>query len=107
MKTLDLQEAAAFLKMNKEELRKKAKSGRIPGAKGGKRWVFIEDDLVAYLRSRYAAPRQALVGDGSTLCQSTNAETCGGFVTPHHAVNLLENLLKQKTSKPRGNSTTS
>lgn len=67
MKTLDLQEAAAFLKINREELRKKVKGGLVPGAKAGKRWVFIEDDLVAYLRSRYASPRQALVGDSRHL----------------------------------------
>ena len=69
MKTLALIEAAEFLKMHPEELRKKAKAGFIPGAKAGKRWVFIDEDLVAYLRSRYALPRQALVGDRSELCQ--------------------------------------
>src|SRR6266513_406226 len=107
MRTLDRVEAASFLKMNKEELRKKAKTGRIPGAKAGKRWVFIDDDLVSYLRSRYACDRQALVGDRSNLCRSTNAEACGGFVTPHRAANLLDSLLKQATGKPRRNSTTS
>jgi hypothetical protein len=107
MNTLGLNEAAHFLKMNAEELRKKAKVGLIPGAKAGKRWVFIEDDLVAYLRSRYAFNRQALVGDRRELCQSKDAEMCGGFVSPHRAASLLDSLLKQKTGKPRGNTTTS
>ncbi|MGH9425852.1 MAG: helix-turn-helix domain-containing protein [Terriglobia bacterium] len=108
MNTLGLKEAAHFLKMNPEELRKKAKVGLIPGAKAAKRWVFIEDDLVAYLRSLYASNRQALVDDRSKqLCRSTNAETCGGFVSPHQAASLLDSLLKQKTSRPLKNSTTS
>ncbi len=55
MKTLDLNEAAAFLKMTPESLGLKAKSGAIPGAKPGKRWCFREDDLAEYLRSLYAS----------------------------------------------------
>jgi excisionase family DNA binding protein len=57
--TLDLNEAAAFLKMSPEALRRKAKAGEIPGRKVGKRWCFIKSDLVAYVRSGYASPRQA------------------------------------------------
>ena len=38
MQTLDLHQAAAFLKIHKETLRRKAASGEIPGAKPGKSW---------------------------------------------------------------------
>ena len=107
MNTLDLKRAAEFLKMHPEEVRRRARMGLVPGAKAGKRWVFIEDDLVSYLRSHYASQRQALVGDRSEQCQSTNAERCGGFVSPHRAASLLDGLLKQKTVKPLKNSTTS
>lgn len=51
MQTLNLQEAAAFLKMHPEELRRRAKSGRIPAAKAGRSWVFIDIDLADWLRS--------------------------------------------------------
>ena len=51
--TFDLEEAAAFLKMSPEALRRKAKAREIPGAKVGKCWCFYKPDLVAYLRSRY------------------------------------------------------
>ncbi len=57
--TLTLKEAARFLKLSPEALRRKAKAGVIPGAKPGKCWCFHEPDLVDYLRSRYARPRQA------------------------------------------------
>ncbi|WP_298193754.1 helix-turn-helix domain-containing protein [Metallibacterium sp.] len=53
MKTLSLPEAADFLKVHPEEVRRRAKQGAIPGAKVGRRWVFIEDDLAVYLRSLY------------------------------------------------------
>lgn len=50
MKTLSLPEAAAFLRVHQETLRQQARTGRIPGAKVGRAWVFLGDDLVAYLR---------------------------------------------------------
>ncbi len=57
--TFTLEEAARFLKLSPEALRRKAKANVIPGAKAGKRWCFYKPDLVDYLRSRYAHPRQA------------------------------------------------
>lgn len=62
--TLDLAEAARFLKMNRESLRQRAKTGEIPGAKPGKRWCFLKSDLIAYLRSRYSAKAQAMLPRG-------------------------------------------
>ncbi|HKC17430.1 MAG TPA: helix-turn-helix domain-containing protein [Steroidobacteraceae bacterium] len=51
MKALNLEEAAAFLHINAEELRARAKRGAIPGAKIGRRWVFLENDLAEFIRS--------------------------------------------------------
>ena len=62
MKTLSLKDAANFLKMTPEGLRRKAAKGDIPGAKPGKCWVFSEDDLAEYLRSLYPTPANALQG---------------------------------------------
>ncbi|MFQ6024276.1 MAG: helix-turn-helix domain-containing protein [Acidiferrobacterales bacterium] len=81
MKTLGLHEAARFLRMNPEALRQKAKAGRIPGAKPGKCWVFLEQDLAEYLRSQYACPRQAVRVTNvheEAICHSTVATKCGG-----------------------------
>jgi hypothetical protein len=41
MNTLNLHQAAAFLHMHPEEVRSRAKRGLIPGAKVGRRWVFL------------------------------------------------------------------
>ncbi len=81
MKTFDLKEAAAFLKMTPEGLRRKVASGEIPGAKPGKRWCFREDDLAEYLRSLYAAPGKTLWGviDRRTTWHSTKDKTLGGL----------------------------
>jgi excisionase family DNA binding protein len=64
--TLDLGEAAKFLKMSRESLRRKAKSGDIPGAKPGKRWCFVKSDLTAYLRSHYSAKSKEVLPFGPT-----------------------------------------
>lgn len=60
MRTLNLREAAKSLHLHPKELRQRAKAGRIPGAKVGRAWVFLEDDLAAHVRSLYGSPRQAL-----------------------------------------------
>jgi hypothetical protein len=41
MNTLNLRQAAAFLHMHPEEVRSRAKRGLIPGAKVGRKWVFL------------------------------------------------------------------
>ena len=109
MRTLNLDEAAQFLKLHPEEVRRRAKAGIIPGVKLGKRWVFIEDDLAAYMRSLYAPSRQALqVGHGEKqLCHSVNVVRRGGLVSPHQAASELDALLQLKIKPKHRNSTTS
>ena len=109
MKTLNLSEAAQFLKLHPEEVRRRAKAGIIPGAKLGKRWTFIEVDLADHIRSLYACTRQALqVGHKEkNLCHSLNVAKRGGLVSPHQAASVLDALLQQKIKPRRRNSTTS
>ena len=85
MRTLSLPEAAKFLHCHPEWLRLQAKLGHIPGAKPGKSWVFIEEDLVAYIRAQYPAAQvieQIEKQETSSSCHSIKekrvyAETCG------------------------------
>ena len=109
MQTLDLKEAAAFLKMHPEEVRRRASQGLLPGAKAGKRWVFIDADLAEYLRSLYAQPRQALRvtwGKEVTECHSADAVLRGGLISPLQAASELDALLALETKPKRKNSTT-
>lgn len=110
MITFTLIEAAKFLKLHPEEVRCRAKAGRIPGAKVGKSWVFLDIDLAAYIRSLYAEPRQALrvaLERKEVICHSTNAEARGGLISPHQAASVLDALLARKTAPKRKNSTIS
>jgi hypothetical protein len=82
MQTFNLKEAAIFLKKSTEATRRAAANGKIPAAKVGQRWIFLLDDLVEFLRSRYATPAETSWGvidkDRRKIWRSTNEMTSGG-----------------------------
>ena len=102
MITLTLREAAGFLKIHSEELRRRAKGGVIPGAKVGRAWVFLQDDLADYLRSLYSWPRQALrvtLRKEVETCHFADAVQSGGSTFALQAESEYANLLGLK-AKP-------
>jgi hypothetical protein len=110
METLDLEQAAQFIKLHPEELRRRAKAGLVPAAKPGKCWVFFKDDLVSYLRSLYASPRQALrvtSGNEAEICHSKNVVIRGTSTLLHPPASALDALLGLPTKPKRRNCTTS
>ena len=103
MKTLDLNEAAEFLRMNPQVLRRKAYNGEIPGRKTGKCWLFIQEHLADWVSGRYPEPvRELRVIDGHKtkqeehLCQSTSAKKRGGYNLPRQTADEYNNLLGLK-----------
>jgi len=50
-KVLTLEEAAAFLRLNPEVLRRKAREGKVPAAKVGRQWRFRLRRLLEWLDS--------------------------------------------------------
>ncbi|NOS98838.1 MAG: helix-turn-helix domain-containing protein [Methylotenera sp.] len=54
MITLNRLQAAAFLNMHPVTLLQKVHAGIIPAAKPAKSWVFIQQDLLDYLRGLYS-----------------------------------------------------
>ncbi len=112
METLLLQDAAAFLHMNPEVLRRKAKNGEIPGRKAGRKWVFVKEHLADFISGRYATPeRKPQVVDGLTtrevkLCHYRKEAKPGGFDLRHQTDDEYSDLLGLKTSKQRKNSMT-
>ncbi|MBW5284472.1 helix-turn-helix domain-containing protein [Burkholderia gladioli] len=52
MKTLDLLEAAELLKIDRTTMLDLVNKGDVQGAKIGRAWVFLEDDVIAYLRTQ-------------------------------------------------------
>jgi excisionase family DNA binding protein len=82
MRVLTLTEAAVFLHMTSDGLRKKVIKGEIPGAKIGKRWCFLENDLVECIRSSYPNAAKTSWGvtqtNRRTLWHSTKEAISGG-----------------------------
>ena len=74
MKTLTLEEAALFLHLHPVTLQRLAKRGDVPAAKLGRRWIFLEIDLVACLRAQYSSRVMQGAHEEVTLCRSTNAK---------------------------------
>jgi hypothetical protein len=98
METLDLKQAADYLKMHWQTLREQAKSGQVPGAKIGKQWVFIQDDLVTHIRSKYASARSRsqVQRIGESLCYTSDqALSSTGVDSRHQTDKEYSNLLKR------------
>jgi excisionase family DNA binding protein len=97
--TFNLLEAADYLKVHWQTLRRKAKSGEIPAAKLGRRWVFLQIDLVSYLRSHYSTSRprsQVQQSEGESLCCTNDPiRDSGGARSQHRMENEYNNLLKR------------
>ncbi|ACK78199.1 MAG: helix-turn-helix domain-containing protein [Gammaproteobacteria bacterium] len=105
-RTLDLDDAAKFLNLSKEEVRRRAKKGTIPAAKPGRCWAFLEDDLVAYFRSLYPQNRQAAPSRGNTEAKcSTNVVKLGGLASLHPTGSALDARLEQRKRHRQKNST--
>jgi len=58
MTTLDLESAAALLICHPETVRQMADAGELPAAKVGRAWVFVEVDLIAWLRTQYGREKK-------------------------------------------------
>ncbi|WP_368667920.1 helix-turn-helix domain-containing protein [Methylophilus sp. 13] len=102
MITLSTKEAAAFLHLHPTTLLDRTKSGEIPAAKIGKCWVFLQVDLIEYLRSKYS--QQASQGDeGNEQCHSTNERTQSsiGSKSLSTVKNRYMNLLALPTANKR------
>lgn len=102
METLLLIEAAKFLHMNPEVLRRKAKQGKIPGRKAGKKWVFVKEHLAEFISGRYpATERRPQVVDGLTtkevkLCHYLKEAKRGGYDLPRPRDDEYKDLLGLK-----------
>jgi hypothetical protein len=95
--------------MSPSGVQKKAKAGLIPAAKPGKSWVFLEDDLVDFLRSLYAGGGQAPLSGSSeekSLCHYTNAVKPGGFASQHPTAKEYADLLGLPIKGKHRNTTT-
>ncbi|MTD34066.1 helix-turn-helix domain-containing protein [Paludibacterium denitrificans] len=109
-RTYDVCEAAGYLKVSPDTVYQLARTATVPAAKIGRAWVFLESDLVQYLRSKQNEIRQkAQVGKqkGVIPCRSHLEERHGGVISQRQAESELDSLLERVTKRRHGNSTTS
>ena len=64
--TVDIDEAAALMKAETDKVMQLARCGDLPGAKIGKAWVFMREDVVAFVQKRI---------DDDTLRRRQEAQT--------------------------------
>ncbi len=101
-KTYSLIEAAEFLHMSAAALGALARSGKVKAAKPGKRWVFLETDLVAYLNALYIGRGQAPRSDceeETSQWHCINAERRGGLASRRPAGKEYAALLGLTTKR--------
>ncbi len=92
--TCGLERAVELLRCHESTVRELAKAGKIRGRKVGRAWVFVEADLLEYVR------------EGS--CRSTNGEASGGSTSSiHEQGSDCANLLARVIERVRSESTTS
>jgi excisionase family DNA binding protein len=103
MQTLTLDQAAKLLKLHPQTLLQRARNGDIPAAKLGKCWVFIEQDLIQWIRLQYTRPQQD-VGQGGTKCSlKEKTANTGGIDSRLPTEQQYANLLKLPTKKRHKN----
>jgi len=110
MRTLNIDEAALLLKLHPEELRRRAKLGVLPAAKIGRSWVFIENDLVTFIRQQYSVNWRTLQGahdEKEQTWHSTNEGKSIGLTSQQGAAKELAALLKPTSKRRLKNYTTS
>lgn len=60
LRILSLKEAARMMNKAPCTMRELALARKVPGAKVGRSWTFVESDLLAHLRAQYAEPLPCL-----------------------------------------------
>lgn len=88
MKLMTLDEAAEYLLLNPETLRRMVKAGKAPGRKVGRRWIFRKIDLYKFVGSQIQAQEEK-----EQECHSSSEETSGGYGSPRQVVNEYKKAL--------------
>lgn len=58
MDTFNVEQCAAFLHVDRTTILKLAGDGALPGAKIGREWVFLKDDVVDFFRAEVRRQQQ-------------------------------------------------
>ncbi len=102
-RVLTLPEAAQLLHSHEDTVTEAIRTRGLPAAKVGRCWLFIDDDLIAWLRDQYSQPKPT-AGDDTT-CGSTDEArgASGGLTSPSRAARDLFAALAPQTRQRRRN----
>ena len=97
---LTLPQAAQLLHSHEDTVTEAIRARGLPAAKVGRCWLFIDEDVIAWLRGQYS---QARTGDQA--CGSTDAvrAASGGLTSPSRAGRDLLAALAPQTRPRRRN----
>ena len=98
-RVLTIREAAALLKVHPNTIRNLLAEGRIPVARVGRQWRFLEGELVAWIRSGYSAPARMQSGAQrkEALWHSGNVQENTTSSSQHLTERSLDALLERPT----------
>ena len=101
METLDLGQASKLVKLHPSTVLAKARAGEIPAAKPGKCWVFIDIDLLDWLREQYTSNRQKVSANnnGERTCSLKERKVITGISSLPSKVKLYTDLLEPATKE--------
>jgi len=103
METLDLDQASKLLKLHPSTVLAKARAGEIPAAKPGKCWVFIDIDLLDWLREQYTSNRQKVsaLKKGERTCSLKERKVITGISSLPSKEKQYTDLLEPATKNKR------
>ncbi|CAK0760965.1 Helix-turn-helix domain-containing protein [Gammaproteobacteria bacterium] len=102
MTTLNVTQAAALLCAKPSTVREMARTGDIPAAKFGRGWVFVEEDLIDCIRSRYNNPARATATQPErkrSCCTVVQIPSSGGSASKALTEKKYASLLAPRTEK--------
>jgi excisionase family DNA binding protein len=99
-RVLTLRETAAFLNVHPNTVRSQVRRGKLPGAKIGRGWRFLEADLVAAIRARYPERPRGRLGIGGNAGPWPSG-AANGFIIPG-ARQSAERALDALLDRPAG-----
>ena len=71
MRTLNLDEAALFLRLPIDQIISEVESGLLPGAKLNNNFIFIDEDLTSFIRNKYIQTRNGSFNSNLILLEQT------------------------------------
>ena len=94
--TLDVEAVSKLLFCGTNTVLNLTKRGELPHAKFGRNYVYVTEDIVNCIRSRYPIPQQVVQGDDKEkLCQSLSVKT-------HRTTTLSSNSTESEYTKALG-----